>query len=235
MNRIGSDKFGIALLALFLLLVAPGIRGQDKKPIVGIFLDNTGSLRRQHEFAIDIAKAVLRRTDPQSSVSVFGFASDPSPNARGAKIAAGLECATDRLLINAQLDGIPTVGGQTSLYDSIKVAVDRLGNAKPANCAEFSGRSLVIITDGEDRSSSMTAEELISFVKGSGIKTYIVGLVEDLDGETGFVRTSGKKRSQEFLEKLAKETQGSLVVVSKKKGPDEIAKKLFEPQSSIKK
>ena len=132
-------------------------------------------------------------------------------------------------MIGKQLDSLFTVPGQTTLIHAIHTAALRLGSDKPANCGDFSEMNLVIITDGEDRASTMKLTDLIDSLKASGVKVNAVGLINELSKETGFIGKSAAQKGKEFLEKITKETGGKVVFPKRKQTIEEIAKQLFEP------
>jgi Ca-activated chloride channel family protein len=68
-----------------------------------------------------------------------------------------------------------------------------------------------VITDGEDRVSKMKEKQLIEKLRETGIKFYAIGLVTELDAESGLLNKSPKTKAAEFLKRAAKETGGRAV------------------------
>ena len=150
----------LPILFLTLFAICSISAQNEKRPAYAILVDNTGSLRTQLQTAIALAKEIVKQVPAGSFISVFGFATDPSPGSQIAKIAIGIQCTTDRELIGKQLNTVITVPGQTTLIHAIHTAAQRIGSDKPESCKDFSERSLVLITDGEDRASAMKASDL---------------------------------------------------------------------------
>ncbi len=65
-----------------------------------------------------------------------------------------------------------------------------------------------LITDGEDRSSFFSADQLFNLLRNQNLKIFVIGLVKDLDAEGGLIRKSPRERAVKLLEQLAKETGG---------------------------
>lgn len=198
----------------------------------GIFVDNTGSLRPQIDMEIEAANEVLKQVKPGSYVYLFGFATDPTSNSRMARFAVGAQCSTDRDLVKKQIDGLFTVPGQTTLFDAIKTSAEYLDTKRPDKCDAFAEKSLVVITDGEDRASVTREKDLIKSLKAQGIKVYVIGLIEDLSKEGGFVGKSPYEKARGFLEKLTNETGGNVVFPKKKQSITDVIKKLFESNTN---
>lgn len=207
----------------------------EKKPGYGLLIDNTGSLRSQLAVEIETAKEIVKQVGDRGYISIFGFASDPASKSQFASIAAGVECSSDRDLINKQIDNIYTIGGQTTLIDAIKMAADRLDSSKPAKCGEFSERNLILITDGEDRASVTKPKDLFVALKQNGTKVFVVGLISELGTEGGFVGSSPQKKAKDFLENLVKETGGKVVFPKRKQNVADFVKELFEVNSKASK
>lgn len=205
--------------------------GQNaKSSAAGIFVDNTGSLRTQLEFELELAREIVKQLDNKTSVSLFGFATDPkSPGSSPvARFAAGMECTTDKGAVNRQIDQLFTVGGQTALLDAIGDAADRLAKSASANCSVSSDRILFVITDGEDRSSVTESRSLFDTLKQTGIKVYAVGLMSELGSGSGLIGKSPKQKARVFLESLASETDGKVVYPEKHQSAAEIVALLLE-------
>ena len=61
----------------------------------------------------------------------------------------------------------------------------------------------MLVTDGEDRNSFYTEAQLFELLKETDVQIYVIGFVDDLDNDAGFIRKSPKSKSKAFLEKLA--------------------------------
>ena len=69
-------------------------------------------------------------------------------------------------------------------------------------------RALILVTDGEDRSSYYKQAELFEFLRENDVQIYVIGFVNELDSDSGFIRKSSKDKAVSLLNKLATETGG---------------------------
>ena len=208
--------------------VVHSISGQTgKKSSIGILVDNTGSMRSQSAMQRETAKAVAKQAKAADAlVSIFGFV----PAETTANIAAGLECSTDTDLVMKQIDAIETVRGQTMLYDAIDVAAGRI--KKPAaNCPTADEHILVLLSDGQDRASRIKADDLLKSLRQSGVKVYVVAMVDELSIERGFTLKSARAKSEDFLKRLVSGTGGRIVFPKSKESVQDIVNRLFSEKA----
>src|SRR4030095_97125 len=65
-----------------------------------------------------------------------------------------------------------------------------------------------LVSDGEDRNSFYSETQLFELLRETSVQIYVIGFVDDLDAEGGFIRKSPKAKAKAFLEKLANDTGG---------------------------
>lgn len=214
-------------LTFTLTIVIPAIAQTSQNSIYGILVDNTGSLRTEIDNEIVLAKEIVKQTSKSSSYSIFKFATDPRPTSKNANIIAEIECSSDRNIVIKEIESIYTLGGQTTLSDAIRIAAEKLNSARPPACSEFSNRILILITDGEDRTSTTKFDELIAILKRTGIKVYAVGLVNNFWNEKGKIDRTLRDASKRYLERVTKETDGNVVFPENEDTPSEVINQLF--------
>ena len=207
-----------------ILIFAFGVFAQDgAKTSYGILLDNTGSMRSQLQVVRELANAILKEVGT-SPVSIFAFVTTD----RVASAAFGVECVIDRDRLTKQIGEIGTVPGQTTLGDAIKGASSRLKESAVSPCRQAEERILVVLSDGDDRSSEIRADDLFKHLKTSGVRIYVIALVESLKPREGFIfKSHSYKKSKDFLKRLASETNGRIVFPKKKEKPQEVVERLF--------
>ncbi len=105
------------------------------------------------------AKAFLAALGPQDQVTVVAFNDSMFTLVRRETSRAAREAAIDRL----------SAWGGTALYDVIARALEQLGR-QPGR------RALVLLSDGEDRSSQTTFPQVQDLVRGSDATLFAVGL-----------------------------------------------------------
>ena len=197
--------------ALLLLLSLSAIcSAQDKKKIsYALFVDDSGSMRSQFNQVVGIGKAVVQQIHQHGPVSIFDFTSQGSGRGTNVVVQPRLERSQDLRLLERTIDDLYLIGGQTTLRDAIGVLADSFEPEATGGVA--SERVIILVTDGEDRTSKMSEKQLIQKLKDSHIRVYAVGLVEELGGK--------RSKAVNFLTKLSKET-GGRVVFPKSNGQD---------------
>ena len=93
------------MLLSVLLLGSIAVSSQtDKKLSYGLLFDNSGSMRLLLSRQQEIARLIVKKVDG-SKFSMFGFVPPPTGSEIG-RVAAGIECSTDLVAIEKQIDDI---------------------------------------------------------------------------------------------------------------------------------
>jgi hypothetical protein len=185
-------------LLLILSFWVPCEAQEKKKIAYGLFVDNTGSMRTQFDEVIRIGKGVVHQIHDRGPVSIFDFHSDgKGPDARSVPIMR-IEQVQDEADLSDTLDDLYVEGGQTTLLDAIQALADHLKEK-----AESSDKVIILITDGEERKSSVRQKELLQKLSELKVRVYAVGLVEQLGSHRG--------KAVDFLRDLTKGTGGKAV------------------------
>lgn len=202
----------LLLLSLSALCVA-----QDKKNInYALFLDDSGSMRPQFDQVVGIGRAVVHQIHEHGPVSIFDFTSQGSGRGSNAVVKARLEQSQDLRQLQQAIDGIYVIGGQTTLRDAIGVIADSFEPDATGGVA--SERVIILVTDGEDRTSKVSEKQLIQKLKESHIRVYAVGLVEELGGK--------RSKAVDFLKSVTSQTGGR--VVFPKSGREDVQRLLAD-------
>lgn len=150
---------------------------------VGVLLDHSGSMVRRikdaKEAAIGFFRSIMKPKDRAffgafsfDSKSLAPFVSDPS-------------------LVEAQVTASPDAVGGTALYDAIVTGLYRFRSVQGR-------KALIIITDGEDTSSRLPYEEMLTYARASRVPLYFIGI------GLGLIEMSGTAK----MKALAAETGG---------------------------
>jgi Ca-activated chloride channel family protein len=67
---------------------------------------------------------------------------------------------------------------------------------------------LIVITDGEDRTSFYSQEKLFARLREEDVQIYVIGFVRELDRDGGMIRKSPRDKAINLINKLATETGG---------------------------
>ena len=208
---------------LLILVFVVGVWGQvGAKTSYGILIDNTGSMRTQLAAEREFAKAILSEVGTYP-VTIFKF--DTAGHV--ARLAFGTECSDDRTRLTREVDEIFTIPGQTTLRDAINGAVVRLRDSGIPPCRQAGEKILVLLSDGDDRTSSIESAELMKNLKASSVRIYVIGLIEELKPKEAYIFKSPLSKSKGFLKRLATESNGRIVFPENKETAQEVVARLF--------
>jgi VWFA-related protein len=176
----------------------------DSPVSLAVLLDISGSMavggnmdRARH--AVSIAMTNLRRNSDEAALFTFD-----------SKLQEVVSFTTDLDRVKrVSLEGKPW--GMTSLYDAIGAAskaVAERGNHH---------RALLVITDGVDTGSRMTAPEVSGIASAIDVPVYLLTVVNPADhpgGEYAVIQTDGASSSVATLADLSRWTGGDMRVAS---------------------
>ena len=168
-----------------------------------LVIDNSGSLRSQIDQVIEAGKILIQANKPEDETSIIRFISsdkieiveDFTPNKNDL-----IESLDSKLYIE---------GGQTAIIDAVYLAAQQITKyEKSTSATDRKRRALILVSDGEDRSSFYTQQQLFELLRETDVQIYVVGFVKDLSAERGFITKSAQGKAKQFLERLAAETGG---------------------------
>ena len=167
-----------------------------------LLVDNSGSLRQQIEQVIDAGKTLVGANRPDDETAIIRFVSSD-------KIEVLQDFSKNKTDLNDALDNMYIEGGQTAIIDAVYLAVERLNqNSTPQKDLDRTRRAIVLVTDGEDRSSYYSEAQLMELLKESDVQIFEVGFVKELSSDRGFISKSPQGKAKSFLERLASATGG---------------------------
>jgi Ca-activated chloride channel family protein len=165
-------------------------------------VDNSGSMRQQLEKVIEAGKILVNTNKPADQTSVIRFVGND-------KITIDQDFTSNKADLNEALDNMFIEGGQTAVRDAVYLAAQRVQEYEKSNKTEDrKRRAIILVSDGEDRNSYYSEAQLFEMLRESSVQIYVVGFVDDLDSDAGFIRKSPKEKSKAFLQRLADETGG---------------------------
>lgn len=175
---------------------------QEEVPVIyGMAVDTSGSLRPQFNQVIDAAKTIINSNKKGDETFLERFISSD-------KIET-IQDFTDSK--DALLDGLDTLyieGGQTAVIDGVYLAAEHIAQYKKGSGDDRRRRALIVVTDGEDRASYYTQEQLFQHLREQDVQIYVIGFVTELDAEKTLIRKSPRQKAMTLINKLATETGG---------------------------
>lgn len=205
----------IAATFALLLLCAIGAAQSDKKFEYAILVDSTGSMRSQFDTVIQLTKGAVHQVHDHGPVSIYCFRTEAIGRPSRAVPTAVIKGANDEGLLNRAIDGIYIEGGQTTILDAIDLMTEGLKQSS-------GDRVIVLITDGEDRVSRVTREDVTRKLTATRTAVYAIGLIHDLEG--------GKRsKAKDLLSSLTKDTGGRVVFLNQPTDVSSVLNKLSIP------
>jgi Ca-activated chloride channel family protein len=178
--------------------------GTAEVPIINaLVIDNSRSLRTQLGKIIDAGKIIVSTNRPKDESLVVRFVSKD-------KIEVVQDFTTNKNSLNNALDNLFVEGGQTAIIDAIYRTAKKVDEYQKSQKKEdVKLRSLILVSDGEDRGSSYKEQQLFELLRQSQVQIYAVGFVNDLSREdaNGINR---QEKAKSFLTRLAQETGGKV-------------------------
>lgn len=172
----------------------------DQRPIdLGIAIDTTGSFRRLLPAAVQSAKLIVINRRPDDQIFIERFISSD-------KIEKVQDFTSDGDVLLKSLDTLYIEQGQTAVVDALYIAANYVAEHNKA--APGRRKAVVIMTDGEDRNSYYESEKLIKLLRENKVQVFVLGIVVDLDKESGLVRTSPRENAEKLLKRIAEESGG---------------------------
>ena len=175
---------------------------REEVPIsYGLAVDTSGSLRSQLQGVIDAAKTIINSNKQGDETFLVRFISSD-------KIETVQDFTPSKDLLLDGLDSLYVEGGQTAIIDAVYLTAEHVAEYKKGNDSDRRRRALIVITDGEDRSSFYSQEKLFARLREEDVQIYVIGFVNELDKEGNLIRKSPRDKAVNLINKLATETGG---------------------------
>ncbi|MDT5269468.1 MAG: Ca-activated chloride channel [Acidobacteriota bacterium] len=178
---------------------------REEVPITyGLVVDNSGSLRSQIAQVVEAGKTIVESNKPGDETFVVRFISSD-------EIKIMQDFTADKQALGDALDDMFIEGGQTAVVDAVYLAAEHASERRGKSgdpAEEKRRRALILVTDGEDRNSFYKTEQLFESLKEEDVQIYVIGFVNELEKERGFISKSKRDKAVSLLDRLAHETGG---------------------------
>jgi Ca-activated chloride channel family protein len=198
-NKIGKDEFKI-----FEDGVPQPVFSftEEEVPVIyGLAVDTSGSLRSQLNQVIDAAKTIINSNKRGDETFLERFIDRE-------KIENLQEFTPNRDLLLDAVDNLYVEGGQTAVIDGVYLAAEHVAEYKKGADDDRRRRALIVVTDGEDRASYYNEMQLFQRLREEDVQIYVIGFVNELDADKGFIRKSSREKAVALLNRIASETGG---------------------------
>jgi len=165
---------------------------------LSLLIDTSTSMDRKLAVAQEAAIGFARRLQPTDAAQIIDF------DSRHEILQA---FTSDRNLLEQAIRKTQ-VGGSTSLYNAIYVALSELKRVRAATPDQVRRQAIVVLSDGEDTTSVIAYEDVLEAAKRSEVAVYAIGL-----------RTKQEREKREYseaefvLKTLSGETGGRVFFV----------------------
>jgi Ca-activated chloride channel family protein len=170
--------------------------GRDDVPSsVGVVIDTSGSMRDKFDLVNEATRLFLSKNNPENELFFVAFKDEVQLEQDFTRDVEDIYDALDNVIIS----------GGTALYDAIYLAVDKVQQGNEPK------KSVIVFTDGEDKDSYYSHEELIEKVEESDVQLYVVAFLDsDLSKRGGFfgVFKSDRDELQEKIQEIPQSTGG---------------------------
>jgi Ca-activated chloride channel family protein len=172
----------------------------DERPVdLVLAIDSSNSLRSLMATVLETARLVIINRRPEDEILLMRFISSE-------KIDKVLDFTRDEDALVAALKTFRIEGGQSAVIDALYVGSEAFAEFKKTGPDRR--RVIVIITDGEDRNSYYKQDALIKKLHQSDVQIFALGLVTELDRESGIMRKSPRDKAEQLLQMVCEETGG---------------------------
>lgn len=162
----------------------------------GLAIDNSGSMRNSIKDVVEMGKFAVSQNSPGDETFVVRFI-------HGEEIETMQDFSADQALLTDAVDSLYIDEGQSAILDAVYVSIDRIEKYKRGDAKECR-RALVLITDGEDRASFYTQEQLFKRLRGLDVPIFSIGFTKGIEDRRAHARAVA------LLNRLAQETGGNV-------------------------
>ena len=179
----------------------------DQRPIdIALVLDCSGSFKKLLNSSLEAATLVIDNLRDSDELFIESFvASD--------RILKIQDFTSTKDTLHQSLKTIYVEGGQSAVIDAIHVATTYLAKHR---AGESRRKALVVITEGEDRSSYYSKDELVKLLRTTDVQVFTLAITLELDGEAGMIRRSPRDKAESLLKTVAQESGGRVFFLKDK-------------------
>ena len=170
----------------------------DRAIDYALVIDNSGSFKDILAPAIEAAKLLIKNNGPTDEVFIERFISSN-------KVQTVEEFTSDQSKLIKALGTLYIEGGQSAVVDAVYLAARHVIEHHPGTDRR---RALVLISDGEDRASYYSVDDLFKLLRINDVQIFVIGIVTQLAKEGGLIRPSPRATAEKLLNRIAQETGG---------------------------
>lgn len=175
---------------------------REEVPIsYGLAVDTSGSLRSQLPSVIEAGKSIINSNRSGDETFLVRFVGRDN-------IETVQDFTASKELLGDALDNMYVEGGQTAIIDAVYLSAEHVAEYRKGDDSDRRRRALIVITDGEDRNSFYNQEQLFARLREDDVQIFVIGFINELDKEAGFIRKSPREKAVNLINRLAEDTGG---------------------------
>jgi Ca-activated chloride channel homolog len=172
--------------------------------INALVIDNSRSLRTQLGKIIEAGKIIIGANRQNDESTIVRFISSN-------KIEVIQDFTASKNALNNALDNLFVEGGQTAIVDAVYQTAKKVEQHQNSGKKEdVKRRALILVSDGDDRSSIYQEEQLFKLLRDSNVQIYAIGFIGELSQKPEANSVSRQEKAKSFLTRLAEETGGKV-------------------------
>jgi Ca-activated chloride channel family protein len=178
-----------------------GVESDQRPTDIALVLDCSGSFKKLLPSSINAAKLVIDGRQDGDEIFIESFvASD--------RIMKVKDFTSDTKALVESLNTLYIEGGASAVIDAIHVATTHLVEHR---ASESRRKALIMITDGEDRASFYSKDDLVKLLRKSDVQVFVLAITSELDPDGNMLRRSPRDRAESLLKTVAQESGGRVL------------------------
>lgn len=159
--------------------------------VYGLVVDNSGSLRSQMAEVVEAAKLIVNSNQSGDEAFLVRFVDHD-------KIKTLQNFTSNKAALVTSLEGMYVEGGSSAIVDAVYFSIQHFSQDRRPNGSAVR-RALIVLTDGDERSSFYKLEQLLKLVLEKNIKVYVIGFNQALKLQG----LNTQKRATNLLNRIA--------------------------------
>ena len=174
---------------------------KDERPVdYGLVIDNTGSFRNLLNAAVETAQFLVSNNRDNDETFIERFISSN-------KIQTVQEFTADKTELVKSLRTLYVEGGQSAVIDGVYEAAKHISDYRAGT--KERRKALVLISDGEDRASYYSDNQLMQLLREKEVQVFVIGIVTQLEVRPGApTGLDPRGKAEKLLTLMARETGG---------------------------
>jgi VWFA-related protein len=183
------------LVFVFVFCLAAGAQDKPKPLSIGFVVDNSNSFRKAMDYVDHTVRSLADNLQDSDEAFLLTFVDAD-------KINIAQDFTADKDALKSASEDMFNEGGQTAVSEALYVAAKHL-----LEKGKNERKILILVSDGDNRSAKKITADTLQYLKDKKVSVYIAGITAVLETDP--------RESKRFLERVADETGGALVLVDR--------------------